>query len=179
MLRGVSNPEAPTLPSLALVVVDLMPRVVEQEMAPYGGAAVVEQALLLVDAFRAAGLPVVLVHTERPNVAEQPPGGGLAAELVPEESDIVVVKRTVGALHGTGLADALRDRGADTLVLVGLATSMGVESTARAASDAGFQLVFPADAMSGMTAAEHENSVTRIFPRFGEVTTTAEVLGRV
>ncbi|HWM74461.1 MAG TPA: isochorismatase family protein [Nocardioides sp.] len=173
----MSNPQAPA--SLALVVVDLMPRVIEQEMAPYGGAAVLERAVQLADAFRAAGLPVALVHTERPNVSEQPPGGGLAAELVPEDGDIVAVKRTVGALHGTRLADALRERGADTLVLVGLATSMGVESTARAASDAGFELVFPEDAMSGMTASEHENSVTRIFPRFGEVTTTAEVLTRI
>ena len=125
------------------------------------------------------GRPVVLVHTERPDVAEQPPGGGLAAEVVPQQGDIVVVKRTVGALHGTGLGDVLRERGVDTLVLAGLATSMGVESTARAASDDGFELVFPEDAMSGMTAAEHENSVSRVFPRFGEVTTTAEVLARV
>ncbi len=174
----MSSPQAPA-PSLALVVVDLMPRVIEQEMAPHGGAAVVERAARLADAFRAKGLPVALVVTERPNVAEQPPGGGFAAELVPEQGDIVVVKRTVGALQGTGLAEVLRERGADTLVLAGLATSMGVESTARAASDAGFELVFPEDAMSGMTAAEHENSLTRIFPRFGEVTTTAEVLTRI
>lgn len=169
----------PAVPSLALVVVVLMPRIIEQAMAPHGGTAVLERAVRLVEAFRAAGLPVALVRTERPNVDEQPPGSELAAELAPERSDLVVVKRTVGGLHGTGLTDALRERGADTLVMTGLATSMGVESTARAASDAGFELVFPEDAMSGMTAAEHQHSVTRIFPRFGEVTTTAEVLGRI
>jgi nicotinamidase-related amidase len=56
---------------------------------------------------------------------------------------------------------------------------MGVESTARAASDHGFEVVFAADAMSGMTAQEHEHAVTVVLPRFGEVVATDEVLRRL
>lgn len=63
--------------------------------------------------------------------------------------------------------------------MAGLATTMGVESTARAASDHGFEVVFAADAMSGVTAAEHEHALTVVLPRFGEVITTDEVVDRL
>ncbi|WP_199509857.1 isochorismatase family protein [Nucisporomicrobium flavum] len=159
-----------------LVVVDLMPRIVEQDMGPHRGADVVARAVRLADAFRRAGGTVVLVRVERPNVAEQPPGSGFVRELEPRPDDVVIVKRTIGAFYGTGLADRLRDRGIDTVVLAGLATTMGVESTARAAADHGFDVVFAADAMSGVTTAEHDHALTVVLPRFGEVLTTDAVL---
>ncbi|MFD2767987.1 isochorismatase family protein [Micromonospora eburnea] len=163
----------------ALIVVDLMPRIVEQDMGPHKGADVVARASRLVTAFRQAGGTVVLVRVDRPNVAEQPPGSGFVPEMEPQPGDIAVVKHTVGAFYGTGLADRLRERGVSTVVMTGLATTMGVESTARAASDHGFEVIFAADAMSGMTAAEHEHALTVVLPRFGEVITTGEVLDRL
>jgi nicotinamidase-related amidase len=163
----------------ALIVVDLMPRIVEQDMGPYKGADVVARAGRLVTAFRQAGGTVVLVRVDRPNVAVQPPGSGFVPEMEPQPSDIAVVKRTIGAFYGTGLADQLRERGVDTVVMTGIATTMGVESTARAASDHGFRVIFAADAMSGMTAAEHEHALTVVLPRFGEVITAGEVLDRL
>ena len=99
--------------------------------------------------------------------------------MEPQESDVVVVKRTVGAFYGTDLADRLRERDIDTVVMVGLATTMGVESTARAASDHGFRVVFAADAMSGMTASEHEHALTVVLPRFGDVSNTEHVLAQL
>ncbi|MFU8873971.1 isochorismatase family protein [Micromonospora sp. SL4-19] len=163
----------------ALIVVDLMPRIVEQDMGPHKGADVVRRADLLVAAFRCAGGTVVLVRVERPNVAEQPPGSGFVPEMQPQPGDITVVKRTIGAFHGTGLAERLRERGVDTVIMTGIATTMGVESTARAASDHGFEVVFVADAMTGVTAHEHEHALTVVLPRFGEVVTADEVLHRL
>jgi nicotinamidase-related amidase len=163
----------------ALIVVDLMPRVVEQDLGPHRGAEVVARASRLATAFRQAGGTVVLVRVDRPDVTEQPPGSGFVPELEPQRGDIAVVKRTIGAFYGTGLADQLRERGVQTVVMAGIATTMGVESTARAASDHGFEVIFAADAMSGMTAAEHEHALTVVLPRFGEVVTSDEVLGRL
>jgi nicotinamidase-related amidase len=163
----------------ALIVVDLMPRIVEQDMGPHKGAEVVARASRLVTAFRQAGGTVVLVRVDRPGVAEQPPGSGFVPEIQPGPGDIAVVKHTIGAFYGTGLADQLRGRGVDTVVMTGIATTMGVESTARAACDHGFEVIFAADAMSGMTAAEHEHALTVVLPRFGEVVPTDEVLARL
>ncbi|WP_411543902.1 isochorismatase family protein [Kitasatospora sp. DSM 101779] len=156
----------------ALILIDLMPRIVALPLAPHSGEEVLTRCRRLAEVFRASGRPVVLVRVERPNTAEQPPGSGFVDGLV-RPGDVEVVKRTVGAFHDTDLHDRLRDLGVDTLVLAGLVTSMGVESTARAASDHGYQVEFVADAMSGFAADEHEFAVERIFPRFGEVRDTA------
>ncbi|MFI5527489.1 isochorismatase family protein [Kitasatospora sp. NPDC051853] len=157
----------------ALVLIDLMPRIVALPLAPYDGEEVLARCRLLAEAFRAQGRPVVLVRVDRPGVAEQPPGSGFAEGLV-RPGDVTVVKRTVGAFQGTGLDDLLRELGVGTVVLGGLVTTMGVESTARAASDLGYAVEFVADAMSGFAADEHEFAVSRVFPRFGEVRHTAD-----
>ncbi|BEL04743.1 hydrolase [Actinoplanes sichuanensis] len=160
----------------ALIAVDLMPRLVDQDMGPHRGADVVARTAELATALRAAGGTVVLVRVERPNVTEQPPGSGFVPELQPLPGDVVVVKRTIGAFYGTGLADELRAHGVDTVIMAGLATTMGVESTARAAADHGFEVIFAADAMSGTTAAEHDHARTVILPRFGAVHDTKHLL---
>ncbi len=158
----------------ALVLVDLMERVVALPLAPRPGDEVAEKAAELARAFRKAGAPVVVVRVERPGVAEQPPGSGLLPGVA-EPGDIEVVKRTVGAFHGTGLDDRLRAHGVRTLVLAGIATNLGVESTARAAADHGYELVFVEDAMSALTAEEHRASVTLDMPRLGTVVTAARL----
>lgn len=149
-----------------------MPRIIALPLAPHSGDEVLERCRRLAETFRAGGRPVVLVRVDRPNVAEQPPGSGFADGLV-RPGDVTVVKRAVGAFQGTDLHDRLGELGVDTLVFAGLVTTMGVESTARAASDHGYEVEFVADAMSGFAADEHEFTVERIFPRFGEVRDTA------
>ncbi len=158
----------------ALVLIDLMPRILGLPLAPRSGAEVLARAGELARAFRAAGAPVVLVRVERPGVPEQPAGSGLA-EGLHEEGDLLVVKRTIGAFQGTALHERLAELGVDTLVLGGVATNMGVESTARAAADHGYQLVFVEDALTALTAEEHAAAVSLDFPRFGEVVAAAEV----
>jgi nicotinamidase-related amidase len=163
----------------AVIVVDLMPRIVEQDLGPHKGADVVARASRLVTAFRQAGGTVVLVRVEWLGVAEQPPGSGFVPEMQPQPGDIVVVKHSIGAFHRTGLSDQLQERHVDTVVIAGIATTMGVESTARVASDYGFEVIFAADAMSGMTAAEHDHALSLVLPRFGEVVNTDDVLDRL
>lgn len=158
--------------SPALVLIDLMPRIVALPLAPYSGAEVEERCRRLAEAFRERGLPVVAVRVERPNVAEQPPGSGYVEGLV-RPGDIEIVKRTVEAFEGTDLDGRLRERGVGT---VGLVTTMGVAATAWAASDRGYEVEFVADAMSGFAADEHTLTVERVFSRIGEVRTAASYL---
>ncbi|MGI5459443.1 isochorismatase family protein [Streptomyces sp. CA-249302] len=158
----------------ALVLVDLMDRIVALPLEPRKGTEVLSTAEELATAFRKAGATVVLVRVERPGVAEQPPGSGLAAGLA-QEGDLEIVKRTIGGFQGTGLDDLLRQRGVGTVVFAGIATNLGVESTARAAGDLGYDLVFVEDAMAAFTAAEHDASVRLDFPRLGTVVRASEV----
>ncbi|MER6463762.1 isochorismatase family protein [Streptomyces sp. NPDC001288] len=158
----------------ALVLVDLMDRIVALPLEPRKGTEVLHTAEELARSFRAAGAPVVLLRVERPALAEQPPGSGLVAGLR-GEGDLEIVKRTIGGFQDTGLDARLRGLGVTRLVLGGIATNLGVESTARAAADLGYDLVFVADAMAALTAAEHEASVRLDFPRLGTVVTAADV----
>lgn len=161
--------------SAALVLVDLMPRIVELEgLGPHAGPDVVARACELARRFAAAGAPVIAIRVERPGVAEQPPGSALHPDVA-AVADVVVVKRTIGGFQDTGLDVLLRERGASTLVFAGIATNLGVESTARAASDLGYDLVFVEDAMTALTAGEHEAAVRLDLPRFGEVVRAADV----
>ncbi len=62
------------------------------------------------------------------------------------------------------------------IVLCGVATSIGVESTARFASELGYNVTLITDAMTDMNAEAHDNSVQRIFPRLGETGTVQDVI---
>jgi len=158
----------------ALVLVDLMDRIVALPLEPRKGTEVLNAAGELASAFRAAGAPVVLIRVERPGIAEQPAGSELVAGLA-KDGDIEVVKRTIGGFQGTDLQDRLHERGVTTLVFGGIATNLGVESTARAAGDLGYDLVFVEDAMAALTGPEHDASVRLDFPRLGTVVTAAGV----
>lgn len=169
----------------ALVVIDLQKGIVAMPCA-HPVSDVVARSVTLLDAFRQRGLPVVLVNVAggAPGRNEQPrPTGDFPADftqLVPElkqqATDHLVTKRTWGAFTNTDLDAWLREQGVTQIVLAGVATSIGVESTARFAQEAGFNITFAVDAMTDMNPDAHTNSVTRIFPRLGETGTTQEVL---
>ncbi|MYR42978.1 hydrolase [Streptomyces sp. SID5910] len=179
-------------PRTALVVIDLQAGIVAAPTQPYSGAEVVARGAELADAFRARDLPVVLVRVSfAADGADAVPGrtdvggaGGtrpegwdvVVGELAGHPGDITVTKRNWGAFHGTGLDVQLRRRGVTQIVLAGIATSIGVESTARAAHEHGYHVTLATDAMSDMDADAHRNSIERIFPRLGETGTTAEIL---
>ena len=176
----------------ALVLIDLQQGILPYAKAPYDAAAVLAHAAPLATAFRAAKAPVVLVKVgfsadggdalkaivDAPNPPGAPPANWMAdtAELPPQPGDIHIVKRQWGAFHGTELDLQLRRRGIRTIVLAGIATSIGVESTARVAWELGYDIVFAEDATSGPDAAMHANSFEKVFPRLGRVRKTADVL---
>jgi nicotinamidase-related amidase len=156
----------------ALVLIDLMPRIIALDTAPLTGQEVLERCVALAKATRSVGGLVVNVRVERPGVDVQPEGSELA--LDPEPGDVEIVKRTVGAFHQTGLDDVLRKHGIKTLVLGGIATNFGVESTGRAADEHGYDTVYVTDAMTGLDGAAHDFAVSYVFPRFGTVCTGTE-----
>ncbi len=176
----------------ALVLIDLQKGIVARQTAPHSAAQVVERAGRLAARCREAGAAVVLVH-----VAYAPDGrdrltqkvdaapwssamaqdwSEIVPELGPKPGDLVVRKRQWGACYGTELDLLLRRRGVRTIVLGGIATNFGVESTARDAWERGYELVLAEDAMAGLTAEAHQFAVATIFPRIGLVRSTAEVV---
>lgn len=174
-------------PRTALVVIDLQRGIVAMPTAPHPADEVVTRSAQLAAAFRKAGLPVVLV-----NVTALAPGrtdGGPAAtpsfpegwaelvgELDRQPSDITVSKQQWGAFYGTGLDMELRRRGVTQIVLCGISTSIGVESTARDAYEYGYNVTVATDAVTDSDAAAHERAVGTIFPRLGETGSTADIL---
>ncbi len=177
-------------PTTALVVIDLQVGIMSIATQPRSPAEVVANAAKLARAFRGRGLPVVLVNVAglspgraevpRPSLAAFPPNWtDLAPELERAPSDLLVTKYSIGAFYGTALDLHLRRRGATQLVLCGIATGGGVESTARGAHDRGYHLTFAIDAMADRSADNHAHSVERVFPRIGETGTTAEILAKL
>lgn len=172
-------------PATALVVVDIQKMILGHSTV-HPIAEVVEHAAALARSFRALGKTVVLVNVAAgaPGRTEQPRRiGDLPPEMtafVPElehaPQDMVVTKRTWGAFARTDLATRLRAAGVTQLVLAGVATSIGVESTAREAYSLGFNVTLAVDAMTDINPNCHINSVERIFPRLGETGSTADVL---
>ena len=162
------------LATSALVLIDLQTRIVALPTTPHTGEEVVANAQRLRDAFREAGSPVVLIRVSRPGVESQPEGSELVFE--PREGENVITKYTIGGFYGTDLDSYLRGTGVRTVYFGGIATEFGVESTLRAAADHGYDTVAISDAMTGLSDISHENAITKIFPRLGEVRTTGEVL---
>lgn len=173
----------------ALVVIDLQTGILGQPTA-HPIEQLVANSAQLVAAFRAAGLPVVLVNvegtapgrTERGKAAGRvgaqtlpPQATALLPELDQQPSDITVTKRTLGAFGSTDLDARLKEAGATQIVLTGVSTTSGVESTARSAYELGYHVAFVVDAMSDVAEA-HEASVAYQFPKLGELGTTSEVL---
>ena len=169
----------------ALVVVDLQKGIVAMA-GPFGVRGVLQNAGALADAFRARGLPVVLVNVagrapgrieQTPNIGTLPPDWTeLAAELNRHPGDHTITKQTWGAFTNTGLEALLKRLGVTQVVIAGVSTSIGVESTARFAYEFGYNVTLAVDAMTDMSAEAHANSIRRIFPRLGETGTTQEII---
>lgn len=179
-------------PKTALVVIDLQNGIAAMPSAPVPTSEVIKNSVALAEAFRARGLPVVLVNvTFAEDFADAVPGrtdqsrGGrqfpegwdrIIADLDGHAGDIRVTKRNWSAFYGTDLDLHLRRRGVTQIVLTGIATSIGVESTARFAHEHGYHVTVASDAVTDSNADAHQNSVDRIFPRLAETGTTADIL---
>ncbi|MFE3112078.1 cysteine hydrolase family protein [Kitasatospora indigofera] len=172
-------------PKPALVVVDLQRGIVALPLAHPAAAVLARNAELLTE-FRRRGLPVVLV-----NVAGAPAGRTdhgpvfpvltpewteLAPELGATTTDHLLTKHARSAFTGTGLNEWLRDQDVTQVVVTGIATSNGVESTVRDAHEQGFHVTVALDAITDIDGAAHEHTVATVYPRLAETGTTRDIL---
>jgi nicotinamidase-related amidase len=177
----------------AIVVIDLQRGIVQRPGSPHPMASVVANCARLLTEARRTGAKPVLVHVDfaadggdrlapaadqaMRSAGQMPPDWSeLIPELDQQAGDLVIQKRQWGAFYGTDLDLQLRRRGIGAIVLCGVASEFGVESTARDAFERGYEQVFAEDAMTGVTAESHANAVERIFPRIGRVRSTEEIV---
>ncbi|MHC8967059.1 isochorismatase family protein [Priestia aryabhattai] len=171
----------------ALVLIDL-----QKGIVPIGGDEIVEKSVQLVNRFREQNGFISFVRVDfqdgkdaltpetdqKPSAPQERPADW--AEFDPrlnvQETDYIVTKRQWGAFFGTDLDLQLRRRGVDTIVLCGIATNIGVESTAREAFQYGYNQIFITDAMTTFTKEEHEATLSYIFPKIGKLRTTQQFL---
>jgi nicotinamidase-related amidase len=174
----------------ALVLIDLQNGIVGRQLAPHSAAEVMKNSVKIAEALRASGGKVIYVRVlvsemlrlpvDAPNPTPDTPPPASASELSLDagftQSDVLVTKRQWGAFYGTDLEQHLRRAGIRTIIMGGVATNFGVESTARAAADQGFALVFAEDAMSSMSAEWHEFPLKAVFPRMGKIRSSTEIV---
>jgi nicotinamidase-related amidase len=175
-------------PNTALVVIDLQKGIVAYPAA-HPVADMIEHTNALTGACRSHGLPVVLVNVSggapgrngQPRSSQERPAdwAELTPELDQQVGDVRITKQTWGAFTGTVLHERLKQLGVTQVVLAGIATSMGVESTARQAHELGYNVTLAIDAMTDMNAEAHHNSVSHIFPKLGEAGSSHEILERL
>jgi nicotinamidase-related amidase len=181
--------------STALVLIDLQKGILGMPLlTPHTGDQVLANAALLGRRFNDTGGTVVLVHVAFSNPPADrlsqpvdagptaPPGGYPAdwADFHPQISglkhDVVITKRQWGAFHGTELDLQLRRRGVATIVLAGISTNFGVESTAREAWQHGYAVIVAEDACTSSAPDLHKFSIDKILPRIARVRDTATIL---
>jgi nicotinamidase-related amidase len=180
-------------PATALVVIDLQKGVVGVRTEPYSTKTIVANAAQLADAFRKNSMSVFLVRVtpsadgkdglkpiadnalqwNQPRPADW---ADIVPELGPAPGDMVITKRQWGAFYGTELDLQLRRRGIHTIVLCGISTNIGVESTARFAYEYGYQQIFAEDATAARSKDEHEHTMRVVFSRIGRIRKTEDII---
>jgi nicotinamidase-related amidase len=176
--------------SAALVLIDLQAGITAMLVQPHGIEQLLERANAMASGFRGARLPVVHVRVSfSPDFGDVPPGRVQQAPGAPpspgwdeldgrverEGADLYVTKRSWGAFYGTDLDLQLRRRGVTQIVIAGISTTLGVESTARAAHEHGYNVVVVEDASGGESREQHDFTIGQVVPRLGEVASTGEV----
>lgn len=176
----------------ALVVIDLQKGIASfgRQLGPYSAEEVIKKSSELAEACRKNNILVFLVHVKPSketgintpsDISIGMPGlpkdwADFVDEIGPKEGDIIITKHQWGAFYGTDLDMQLRRRKIDTIILCGIATNIGVESTARFAYEYGYHQIFAEDAMTSMNAAEHNMSINSTFKRMGIVRKTKEII---
>lgn len=188
----------------ALILIDLQKGILKFDAQPHSLKTVIENSALLIESFRTKKLPIVIVNVnpvgakwtkarvEEPALSQNKIKQSLVkvaiqfthqTEIVPEiktlPTDIFVTKHTWGAFFETGLHDALQKRKVTGIVLAGVSTSIGVEGTARQASELGYNLSIVTDATSDRNEAAHNNSFRFIFPRIAETGSTKDIITKL
>jgi nicotinamidase-related amidase len=178
----------------ALITIDLQHYIVGRELHPHSSQDVVKRSASLAKHLRDAGATIIYVRVNLADMLDlpvdksfrdpsAPPPAANASEIVPESGmqpgDKLITKRQWGAFFGTDLEKQLRDAGIRTVVITGIATNYGVESTARAAAGLGFEIIVVEDACSTLSDEFHKFAFDNIFPRLGRVRSTQQVIDAV
>jgi nicotinamidase-related amidase len=176
----------------AIVVIDLQKGIASIPTEPYSSKVVIENTTKMLKEFRKDSMPVFLINVTpskdmkdalRP-ISETSFSmsnyDSSWSEFVPDldiqPTDFRITKHQWGAFYGTELDLQLRRRKIETIVLCGIATNFGVESTARFAYEFGFNQIFVEDAMAARSKDEHNFPVKYIFPRLGLIRSTDQVI---
>lgn len=174
----------------ALVLIDLQHGILGMPVQPHSADAIVKASVRMAEAFRERHAKVVYVRVDLNNMlpliadrshrdSSAAPFPAIASELVPaagfQQSDLLITKSHWSAFGQTELEDTLKKIGVTTIVLGGLATNLGVESTARHAVAVGFQVVIAEDACTALESEGHTFAIEKIFPLIGRVSTSQEI----
>jgi nicotinamidase-related amidase len=111
-----------------------------------------------------------------PLIAGGTPGAEIVPELAPRPGEYLVPKHRWSAFHGTYFELALRARQADSIILCGGSTEIGVSSTAYAARDLDYNLVIASDACTSAKQEVHAQLMREVYPRLARVRTTMQIL---
>lgn len=178
----------------ALVSIDLQALVLSQPLAPYSAQQIVANTVAIANKLQADGGTTVFVtvgfSADYADAVNQPtdqtftlPPGGLPeaalaapAEIAALTPDVAIVKRQWSAFYGTELDLQLRRRGIKTLILTGVATNFGVESTVRDAYAANYAVIVAEDAVTTLSQEMQDFSCTKVMPRLSRIRKTAEIL---
>jgi ureidoacrylate peracid hydrolase len=140
------------------------------------------KAAMLADAARAAGVPQFFVR-----LLSEPGGGarGLfcvegtrGADFVgpkPQAEDAIISKSRFSAFAGTGLAERLRARAIDTLVLAGLTTECCIQASAWAAFDLDFRVILASDACAAYEESLHRHALRALELSGATLATSADL----
>ncbi|WP_282806659.1 hydrolase [Hafnia alvei] len=176
----------------ALVLIDLQEGILPFAGGPHSASDVVARSARLAERFRELNAPVILVRVgwneSFDEALKQPVDAPSPAHALPEDwwnfpkalnaqpEDIEVIKHQWGAFYGTDLDLQLRRRGIRNIVLAGISTNIGVESTARSAWEHGYALVIAEDACSAFDDIQHQHSFKYIFPRISRVSDSEKII---
>ncbi|MCZ6847534.1 MAG: cysteine hydrolase [Alphaproteobacteria bacterium] len=186
----------------ALVVVDMQDYFVKEGMpsAIARGQEIVANINRLAAALRAAGGLVVWIQTEAPPdpddwanrreatsaehwasrqrlLARDGEGFGIFPTCAVEREDKFATKFRYSAFipYPSELDTVLKDRGMDTLLITGVATSTCCESTARDASMWGYRTIMVSDGNADQTELLHRHTLGKFLTTFGDVQTTDQL----
>jgi len=175
----------------ALIVVDLQNGLLARPLAPHSSKTVLGNTVTLAETVTAHGGPVIRVTMDFSDLPRQAVDAssqmpeGLPAqffELAPEIAaltGVIVTKRQWGSFHGTALDLLLRRRKIEVVIVCGVATNFGIESTVREAWQHGYAVVVAEDACSSLSTEMHEFAVAKIFPAIARIRPTARIVAEL
>ena len=146
----------------ALLVIDMQMEMTHRTLSGRDRAnpAAETHVASLLALFRSENRPVIHVHHDQPGtpVTRNAPGGAVMPCAMPLKAETVLTKSGSSAFHGTGLDDHLKARGITHLVICGAVAAFCVTSTTRQASDLGYIVLLPHDALIGFDMPRPDGS---------------------